>query len=503
MSAPLERIQHVRTSVLPSQTTPEQRFWRAYKTPLLVKEHGAITHINFCPSGTHDFAVTSGARVQIFSARTRQVIRTIARFKDTAYSGEFRPDGKLLVAGDATGLIQVFDTKSRSILLTLNPTNQATHVTAFHPKTLTTMLSGSDDQSLRLWDITSSEPTSVFRSHTDYIRAASFLSAASDNVVTGCYDGIIRVFDPRTPDQPTLSLSHGAPVEATLPLTGTTVLSAGGPSVKVWDLVAGKLVKDLGNFQKTVTSLHIGGTSGSSSGANAVLAGGLDGHVKVFDTKTWEVNFGWKFGDAVLATATSPDQKHFVTGLTSGVLSIRTRKTEPRVKQGVKQTKSGNFARMIRGADYKGENEHQILIDNDRRSRRKKIRLFERHLNAFRWREALDAAFAPGMAPELVITVLDELKRRGKVRISLAGRDEGQLEPLVKWAVRNIDDFRNVEVVADWIACVADMYAAVIEKSPVLEALVSELRQKLIRQIEIARDARRLEGMLEMLSQSH
>ncbi|KAK9478727.1 WD40-repeat-containing domain protein [Lipomyces japonicus] len=503
MSASLQRIDVVKNSILPAQTTPEQRFWRSYKTPLLVKEHGAISHINFCPVGNHDFAVTSGARVQIFSGRTRQVTKTIARFKDTAYSGEFRPDGKLLIAGDAGGLVQVFDTKSRAILLTLNPTNQATHVTKFHPKTLTTILTGSDDQTLRLWDISSSKPTAVFKSHTDYIRSAAFLSATSDNVVTGCYDGIVRVFDPRTPDNPTVTFTHGLPVESVLSLTGTTIVTAGGPHVKVWDLVAGKAVKDLGNFQKTVTSLHHGGSSLNSSGANTVLAGGLDGHVKVFDTTSWEVKFGWKFGDAVLATGISPDQKHFVTGLVSGVVSIRTRKTEPRVKQGVKKEKTKAFAKMIRGAEYKGDNEHQILIDDEPRTRRKKLRLFERHLNGFRWGDALDAAFVPGMSSELTLTVLEELKRRGKVRVSLASRDEGQLEPLVKWAVRNIDDFRNVEVVADWIAVVADMYAGVIAGSPVLNDLVAQLRRKLGRQITLAQNATRLEGMLEMLIQSH
>ncbi|KAK9450735.1 WD40-repeat-containing domain protein [Limtongia smithiae] len=503
MAAPLERISTVHNPVLPaSHTTPEQRFWRAYKTPLLVKEHGAITHISFCPTSPYDFAVSSGARVQIFSAKTRQVVRTIARFKETAYSGEFRQDGKLVVAGDGSGIVQVFDAQSRAILVTLNPTSQATRVTKFHPKALSTLLSASDDKVLRLWDLTSSTPVSTFKSHGDYIRAASFLSPTSESVLTGCYDSMIRVYDPRTQDAPALSLSHGAPVEAVLPLTSTTVVSSGGPTIRVWDLVAGKMVKELSNFQKTVTSLYFGGSSGSPNGENAMLAGALDGHVKLIDTTNWEVKFGWKFGDGVLCTAISPNQKHFATGLTSGVLSIRTRKTEPRVKQHVKTEKSASFARMIRGADYKGENEQKIVIDESYTPRRK-LAQFERHMNAFRWSEALDSAFVPGVAPERIVTVLEELRRRGKVRVSLSGRDEGQLEPLIKWAVRNIDDFRNIEILADWIACMIDMYIDVIEKSSVLEELLQDFRKKMQRQIEIAKDARQLEGMLEMLIQSH
>lgn len=192
-----------------------------------------------------------------------------------------------------------------------------------------------------------------------------------------------------------------------------------------------------------------------------------------------------------------------MTGLSSGVLSIRTRKSEPRVKQQAKTPKSSTLARIERGSEYKGENDHQILLDDrSKSSRKRKTPLYERRINAFRWGEALDAAFLPGTAAEVTLTILEELKFRGKVRISLSGRDEGQLEPVIKWAVRAIDDFRNVAVVADWMACVADMYASVIEKSAVLEELITEFRRRLERQVKIAKEAQKLEGMLEMLVQS-
>jgi U3 small nucleolar RNA-associated protein 15 len=45
--------------------------------------------------------------VHIYAPRTQKIIKTIARFKDVARSGFIRDDGKLLVAGDDSGLIQV------------------------------------------------------------------------------------------------------------------------------------------------------------------------------------------------------------------------------------------------------------------------------------------------------------------------------------------------------------------------------------------------------------
>ena len=46
-------------------------------------------------------------QVIIYDARTAKVRRTFARFKDKAYCGNFRQDGKVLLAGGEDGVLQV------------------------------------------------------------------------------------------------------------------------------------------------------------------------------------------------------------------------------------------------------------------------------------------------------------------------------------------------------------------------------------------------------------
>ena len=55
-------------------------------------------------------------QVQIYSSTSHQVIKSISRFTEAAYSGCFRGDGKLLAAGGHDGTIKVFEVKSRAIL---------------------------------------------------------------------------------------------------------------------------------------------------------------------------------------------------------------------------------------------------------------------------------------------------------------------------------------------------------------------------------------------------
>lgn len=85
----------------------ESRHWRQFKHPVFVKEYAPVTSVHFSSSKPHRYVVTAATRVQIYAPRTQKVTKTISRFKDVARSGHIRQDGKLVVAGDDTGLVQV------------------------------------------------------------------------------------------------------------------------------------------------------------------------------------------------------------------------------------------------------------------------------------------------------------------------------------------------------------------------------------------------------------
>lgn len=89
----------------------ESRYWRQFKHPVFVKEYAPITFVQFSPSRPHRYAVTAATRIQIYAPRTQKITKTISRFKDVARSGSIRGDGKLVVAGDDSGLVQVSNTE--------------------------------------------------------------------------------------------------------------------------------------------------------------------------------------------------------------------------------------------------------------------------------------------------------------------------------------------------------------------------------------------------------
>lgn len=55
-------------------------------------------------------------QIQVYGPYSQEPIRSFTRFRDTAYGGSFRGDGKLLVAGSEEGLIRLFDVSGRVAL---------------------------------------------------------------------------------------------------------------------------------------------------------------------------------------------------------------------------------------------------------------------------------------------------------------------------------------------------------------------------------------------------
>jgi len=278
------------------------------QAPIIIKESGSILHTHFSPSSPHSLAISSSARVQIYNPNSRQVVKTLSRFKDTVQCAEFRSDGKLLIASDKTGIIQLFDLSSRAILEHWNPedTHSRLQVSNVKWQGLTSVVSAGDDKTVKLWDITSKSAVQTFVGHEDYVRALSCMPE-TNLILSGSFDGTAKLWDPRVQGS-VASFRHGdgdqnsGIVYSVHPLKGATMfLSAGSTGIKVWDMTAGTEypVKQMWNHQKEVTTLC------SNRDGSRVLAGGLDGLVKIYDAATWKVAHSVKYPNGILNVSLS------------------------------------------------------------------------------------------------------------------------------------------------------------------------------------------------------
>ncbi|KAF8529167.1 Trp-Asp repeat-containing protein [Hysterangium stoloniferum] len=501
---------------------PESRYWRRFKHPVFVKEYAPVTSIHFSHTKPHRYAVTAATRVQIYAPRTQRITKTISRFKDVARSGCIRDDGKLIVAGDDTGLIQVFDINSRAILRTLDEHKQPVHVTRFSPSNQTNILSCSDDTTVKLWDVPSQSSITTFTSHTDYVRSGVVSHSNSNLILTGSYDSTVRLFDSRTGQCEMLmggsgsaGTSSAVPVEQVLMFpSGSVALSSAGPILRVWDLVAGgRCIRALSNHQKTVTALAF------DSNAGRLLTGGLDQLVKVYDVSTYRVVHTMRYPASVLCLAISPDDTHIAAGMSDGTLSVRRRDPKASLTSVAADTltsadalRSGNYESLLGGTlprlgepRYRRDTKVKPKPNDDinefrvESRRKKRLRDYDRLLKSFKYGAALDSVLRKQIPPTTTFSLIQELIHRDGLRSALAGRDDVLLEPVLRLLVKHLTDPRFGEISCNVGRILIDMYTPVLGQSPLIDLLFVQLRKKINAELRFQKELASIRGALDMI----
>jgi U3 small nucleolar RNA-associated protein 15 len=466
--------------------------------------------------------VTSGTRVHLYSVRTRKLVKTITRFYDDARSGEVRRDGKVLVAGDDSGRIQVFDVSSRAILRTWTAHKQPVWATKFSPTELTSVVSASDDKTVRLWDLTSNEPLKTFVGHQDYVRSVRFMPGSMSNIIiSGSYDSTVRLWDPRMQGNSSVrTFKHSAAIEDVLPLSsGATVCASSGEYISVLDMIAAQPLRLLKNHQKTVTSLS------EASGGRRVVSGGLDGHVKVFETTGWNVVATMKYSSPILAvkvissgSGEDAADRHLVVGMDSGVLSIRSRLSG--IEAAKKKAREKEMEALLAGTidlhdreikkkarDLTKKRRLDVLgagaehtIEDEQAMKQPKESPWARKLQFHQYSEALDAALdtSSGNFNDLnILTVLRDLRHRNAMQEALKDRDENTILPIMRWISNRIMDPKLADVCVEVAFQLMELYGHYVEHSEVLREQFQTLHRRTRIYVEKAQYAIQLLGALE------
>ncbi|XP_025077291.1 U3 small nucleolar RNA-associated protein 15 homolog [Pomacea canaliculata] len=468
------------------KNTPDALYWKSLDIPITKKEYGAITSIDFSSVSPYSYAVTNSTRVQIYSARSNQIIRSLNRFKEVARSGSFRADGKLIVAGSDEPVVRLFDPTTRSQLRVFKGHTGPVNVTKFLSDSLRVM-SASDDKTARVWDIATEAELIKYEEHTDYIRCGVACRSSADIFLTGSYDHKAKLFDTRR-EASVLTVEHGHPVESVLMFpSGNIFMTAGGNVIKVWDAMAGgRLLTTLSHHHKTITSLCF------CSQHKRFMSGSLDRHIKIYDVSSYQPVHSLDYPGAILSLAVAPDDSVLAVGMADGLLSIQSRN---KAERGKTPKKKASFHYRLKGKTFVAKEEDIVVIN----TRKEKMARYDRLLKRFEHSKALDAAMELHTRckhPEVTLGVLQELIRRGVLRAVLAGRDPRHLQGVLRFIQQNLCKPNFAPTLLDVLGTFFSLYEESIGGNALMESLTTKVKRTMEEEISYQKKLMQLQGLM-------
>lgn len=479
--------------------TRDALFWKGLQFPITVQESGPVHHLDVCPTDPHYIAVTGSTRVQIYNPETNDLHKTLAKFKEGAFGGRFRRDGKLLAAGTDEGQVKVFDLATKTQLRSFKGHgSSAVQAVDFLPD-LKCVASFSDDRTVRLWDLAAEQEVARFAEHSDYIRAGCVSLSSPDIIISGSYDHSVKFWDRRRESgESVFSFDHGSPVEAVLLMPNDALLvSAGGHDIKIWDLLSGsrRPLKTFSPHNKTITTL------GFANGSTRLVSGSLDTHVKFHDISTFQTVHSVKFPSPVLSAVVAPNDSFVAAGMSDGLVQFMHRKCLEEEREKKNQIDLSNLKpnqQYLKFTEFTPKAGDQI-INPEKHGKEQKHDTF---LRKFEHTKALDSVLKPYVQkkyPEYTYSVFKELQRRGKLKVALGGRSDKALTPVLSYLCKYISDVRFSGILIDVSSDLLDLYASSLGQNRAIDRQFIDLRKRVDREVRNQRQLLALQGTLDLI----
>lgn len=482
---PLKKLPRV-----PGRVTAEQRYWKTFKFPVVTKYNASINSIDFSETEPHEFAITSGVTVFLYDPFTNQVKRSLTQFKQNVRCATFRPDGRLLVSGGDDRRVRVFNVANKGLLKQLKGHTGPVQDACFVSNDPSKLLSVSEDQTVRYWDLTADQAIHTFEGHTDYVRCIRVNAGSSDVVGTAGYDHFIKLWDVRMRECIS-TFDHGHPVESLIFYpSGTSLASAGANTIKLWDIMSGKVFQELTNHQKTITTLRLNGT------ASRLFSGSLDQHVKIYDLETFRVVHSIKYAAPILDLGISKNNSHLAVGMSDGTFSVRKRAIQESTEdEAIADDSVFPSAKPRTLASSETHFPEEFKVSGPPRV---KLNIYEKHLRKFLYKEALDAVLKT-KDPVVIASLLEELVHRKAVHIAVGNRTHHELAPTLKFLEKYILNPRfnsHLFIIFDQIL---DLYAEALGQSPAIDELLQKIHNKIRVEVNSQKQMFQLLGALEMM----
>jgi len=249
-----------------------------------IKQGRQTMEITFNPDGTILASGDSDGAVRLWDMAGFQELGKFDGHVWGIFDVDFSPDGKLIASGSVDQSIRMWEVSDGTEKFVLHGHQEDVYALDFSPDG-TTLASGSEDKSVRLWDVASGEQIHQLSAHQEPVNDVHFnpdgsFLATCGGGITGT-DNSIRIWDAVDWD---LLLALEGQSE---PVSGCIFNNDGGllftrslePSLDVWEMPSGVLIKSLSAFPTFPPSMAL------SPDGKLLVVGDPEGRIHVYGVR--------------------------------------------------------------------------------------------------------------------------------------------------------------------------------------------------------------------------
>ena len=246
-----------------------------------------------------------------------QSIITIRGHQDTVNSVALSPDGKRIISGSSDNTVKLWDAETSTEVMTMRGHTSSVVAVAFSPDGKQ-IASGSHDRTVRVWDASSGKELMTLIGHQTAILSVRF-SPDANRIVSGSYDDTVKVWDAKTGIQ-AMTL-HGLEINSVaFSPDGKQIVSCDvWGEIKVWDAVTGKeetTLRGYGYDNGWFPSI-------SFSPNGKFIVSGWGNEIKIWDvTKGTEIMTLRGHDGPTLSVTFSKDGKNIVSGSMDNTIKV-------------------------------------------------------------------------------------------------------------------------------------------------------------------------------------